>query len=477
MKTATWYHASLKPIGRSSGRSAVACVAYRTGTTMTDERYAAIRDFSHKSDVVTSFTLAPEGSPSWAFDAEQLWNAAEAKEKRIDAQVSFEWEVALPNELKPAEREAIAHEFGHWLVDEYGVAVTIGIHEGGNRGNGKNDHMHAMITTRPIGPDGWAKNKLRDFNTRPGKENPEVTHVRKEIADIINGALESADSDTRVDYRSFKERGIDDEPTLHLGPAASALERAGRDGGDRAAINREIIEERLSWQVEQEAPEVTPDLDEDFSQRWGDDWQPLKRGADWLAEAEAPPLERSVDSSAMADAAPLERGTPAATAEEHTGWRRFVDRVRASAAEFWRDESSGVPEGQRGIAARLFDAGWRLFVGIREGEGVELAEGVQQSAELAMDLTEGKSASKPESTSGESGEPPPREPPRSFAERVRASAAAMLHNERGMVPDDPGDPFERLAAEWAQAPPADEGLPASNTPEPYTPEPEGPDIE
>ena len=149
---------------------------------MTDERYGAVRDFSHKSDVVTSFTLAPEGSPSWAFDAEQLWNAAEAKEKRVDAQVSFEWEVALPNELKPAEREAIAHEFGHWLVDEYGVAVTIGIHEGGNRGNGKNDHMHAMMTTRPIGPDGWAKNKLRDFNTRPGKENPEVTHVRKQIA-------------------------------------------------------------------------------------------------------------------------------------------------------------------------------------------------------------------------------------------------------------------------------------------------------
>ena len=39
-----------------------------------------------------------------------------------------------------------------------------------------------------------------------------------------------------------KERGIDDEPTLHLGPAASALERAGRDGGDRAAINRAIVE-------------------------------------------------------------------------------------------------------------------------------------------------------------------------------------------------------------------------------------------
>ena len=230
--------------------------------------------------------------------------------------------------------------------------------------------------------------------------------------------------------------------------------------------------------MEQEAPEATPELDEEFSRRRGDDWQPRKRGADALAEAEAPPLERSADSPAMAEAAPLERGTLATTADEHTGWRRFVDRVRASAAEFWRDESSGVPEGQRGIAARLFDAGWRLFVGIREGECIELAEGVRQSAELAMDLAEGKPAGNPECASGESGEPPPREPPRSFAERVRASAAAMLHNERGMVPDAPGDPFERLAAEWAQAPPSpNEGVPAYNTPEPYTLEPEGPDIE
>jgi hypothetical protein len=270
------------------------------------------------------------------------------------------------------------------------------------------------------------------------------------------------------------------------------MARERLDGSDRGDINRAIIEERLRWQMEQDAPQVTPELDEEFSRRWGDDWQPLQRGADALATSEAAPLgrtadaeaisksaplERSGDAPAMAEPAPLERGTPATTAEEHTGWRRFVDRVRARAAEFVKDETSGAPEGQKGIAARVFDAGIRLFVGIREGRGVELSEGIRQSTELAFDLA----TETPEETSttsgGSDGEKPDHELPRSFAERVRDSAAAMLHNERGMVPDSSSDPFDRMAAEWAQAPPPDEGTPAYDPPEPHTPERDGPDIE
>jgi hypothetical protein len=497
MNTASWYHASLKPIGRSAGRSAVACAAYRTGTSMTDKFYGPVRDFTHKSDVVTHFTLAPEGSPPWAFDAEQLWNAVEARETHVRAQLAAEWEIALPNELEPDEREAIARRFSQWLVDEYGVAVTTGIHEGGSRGNGKNDHCHVMMELRPLDAGGWAGNKIRDFNSRPGKENPNVTYVRKQIAEFINEALEDAGSDTRVDYRSYRERGLDHEPTLHLGPAATALERAGLDGGDRAAINREIIEERLRWQMEQGSPEITPDIERELSQRW-DDWQPLQRGAD--AMAEAPPLERGADASALRQAAPLERGVaeeggeeapprlvrgaPATTDEAHTGWRRFVDRVRAfgatfqtKAVEFLHDESSGAPEAQRGFVTRLFDTGFKLFGGLKHEELPELAEGIEQATELAADMTEKRAgeaapASDADASSGDGARPPV-----TFAERLKRSAADLLRNERGMVPDDPGDAFDRAAAAWAQAPPHDEGPPAHAPVEPATPERDGPDIE
>ena len=202
--------------------------------------------------------------------------------------------------------------------------------------------------------------------------------------------------------------------------------------------------------------------------RWGDDWQPLKRGVDALAEAEAPPLERSMDSSAMADAAPLERGAPATTAEEHAGWRRFVDRVRASAAEFWRDESSGVPEGatrhrrpvvRRGLAAVRGHPGRR---GRRVGRGRAAIGGAGdgsdrgQVRQQARERVRRERASRhPESRTGAS---------RSVCGRVLRPCCTM---SVAWCPMTPGDPFERLAAEWAQAPAA--GRRAAGFPQPPNP--------
>ena len=63
--------------------------------------------------------------------------------------------------------------------------------------------------------------------------------LRKEWADIQNAALEKAGIAARVDHRSLEEQGIDQEPTLHMGVAATAMERKGEvtELGD---LNREI---------------------------------------------------------------------------------------------------------------------------------------------------------------------------------------------------------------------------------------------
>ncbi|MBS0445094.1 MAG: MobA/MobL family protein [Proteobacteria bacterium] len=443
MATVGWYHASLRPIGRSAGRSAVACAAYRTGTRMADERYAAVRDFSRKADVVTAFTLAPDEAPAWAHDAESLWNAAEAREARKNAQVAFEWEVALPNELTAERREAIARDFSSWLVEEYGVGVTTGIHTGAERGNGLNDHMHVMMTTRGLGADGWEKNKLRDFSTKPGSPNAEVTRVREHIADLINDALEDAGSADRVDHRSFAARGIQRQPTTHLGPAAAAMERKHIHGSDRGDINREIIEDRLAWQLEQTSPEITPDLDEEFSRRW-EGWQPLRR-------CEIPE-----------GACALERGTPADTSDEHYGWRRFVDRVRAfadRAVQFWHDETSGVPEPERGLAARAFDAGRKLWSGLKHDRVREAFDGLNDTA----DLIEGIS------------QPTGSDPVEAFAGRLRERAAELWRDQHGTV----GDSIEDAVRSWqsrVSTPAADNHQPVADGSSPSPREPDGPDI-
>lgn len=408
--TATWYHASLTPIGRSAGRSAVACAAYRTGGCLQDVRYGLLRDFSAKGDVVVSFTLAPEGSPAWATDAEALWNAVEAKEKRKDSQLAFEWEVALPNELAAPEREAIAREFSGWLMDEYGVAVTVGIHHGGERGNGCNDHMHVMMTTRAVGPEGFAAKKLAAFSTAPGKPNLQVERVRERIADVINDALVAVSSDYRVDHRSFKARGIEREPTTHLGPAATAMERKHHpEHTELGDTNRAILEERLAWQREQAAPEITRALEEEFALRFGDPLPEEERLGDPVP---GDIVEHATDGR---ETAPPDIAAAGETVlPPPRGWR---DRMRSLAESFralLRDETSGAPDPERGIRVT--------------------AEAVREGIAVAGDAA------------------------RSFAERVMERGRALWGNERGCVPGD--DLFGALLAAVQDAGPEPGGVSA-----------------
>jgi hypothetical protein len=78
---------------------------------------------------------------------------------------------------------------------------------------------------------------LDDRKTGP----QEVTKLRELAADIINEHLAAANADIRVDHRSFKDRGIEREPTTHLGPAATEMERRGEQT-ERGGINREAEE-------------------------------------------------------------------------------------------------------------------------------------------------------------------------------------------------------------------------------------------
>ncbi len=239
MTAGGWYHCSVKPVSRSAGRSAVAAAAYRLGDKLHDEALDQTHDYTRRSGVVTTYNLAPEGSPDWALDPEKLWNAAEAAERRKNSQVAREFELALPSAVSVEEREGIARAFSQELVDRYGVAVTAAVHEPSVRGDDRNHHAHILATTRSMEPAGLAK-KTRILDDR--KSGPqEILYLREYAADLMNEALERAGVDERVDHRSFEARGIDREPTEHLGPTASEIERRGEES-ERGDRNREIAE-------------------------------------------------------------------------------------------------------------------------------------------------------------------------------------------------------------------------------------------
>jgi hypothetical protein len=235
---ASWYHCSVKPVSRSAGRSVVAAAAYRLGERLHDEVSAQVHDYTRRSGVEAKFTVAPIDAPAWAHDPERLWNAAERAEKRINSTLAREVELALPAIISPEARQGITEAFAEELVGRYGVAVSVAIHTPSRHGDQRNTHAHILFTTREMTPEGLGKKTriLDDRKTGPA----EVSHLRAYACDLINQALADGGSDERVDHRSFKERGIDREPTQHLGPVASEIERRG-EASERGDHNRAIL--------------------------------------------------------------------------------------------------------------------------------------------------------------------------------------------------------------------------------------------
>ena len=235
------YHLSVKAVSRSAGRSATAAAAYRAGCEIADERTGEIHDYTRKGGVESADIVLPDGAPEWATDRAKLWNAAELAEKRKDACVAREFEVALPSELSPAERRRLALDFAKDMANREGCAVDVAIHAPGREGDNRNHHAHILRTTRKVEADGLGA-KL-DTEKAGRKRSDDLEAVRAKWADLTNERLRENGIAARVDHRSLEAQGIDREPTQHLGPAASGYERrTGQPSDKRIQQEREAVE-------------------------------------------------------------------------------------------------------------------------------------------------------------------------------------------------------------------------------------------
>ena len=216
------YHLSVKTVSRATGRSAPAAAAYRTASRIENQRDGVTHDYTRRSGVETSFIVAPNGA-AWAHDRSALWNAVEAAEKRKDAKVAREYELALPHELTAFDRRVLAMGFAREVVSRFGVAADVAIHAPHPEGDQRNWHAHVLTTTRVVEAEGLgAKTRELDVVQTSG---PAVEALRALWAVQVNRALERIQSEARVDHRSFARRGEDLVATQHLGPAAAGMER------------------------------------------------------------------------------------------------------------------------------------------------------------------------------------------------------------------------------------------------------------
>lgn len=226
-------------IDRSKGRSVVAAAAYRAGDHLWDERYEDSHNFTRKSGISHSEIFLPEGAPEAFRNRETLWNAVEKSERRKDAQLAREIEVALPRELNEADRLELVRSFVQENFVALGMIADVSIHCPMAADKKIAPHAHILLTMRPVSEDGFGPKKERFWNSKELYE-----YWRTNWEDLTNGMLAARGIDARIDRRSYADRGIDLEPQIKEGAARAIQERARRHDphftAERTAKNEQI---------------------------------------------------------------------------------------------------------------------------------------------------------------------------------------------------------------------------------------------
>lgn len=296
------YHLESKVISRGVGRSAVAASAYMSCSAIYNDYDGIQHDYTRKQGLVyDQVMLPPQAPPEWK-DRSVLWNAVEEAEKIKDSRLAREFVVALPVDLGKDEWISLLTEYVQDNFVNDGMCADVCIHDTDGHNphahimltvrplaeNGKwqsktekeylcvKDGEERGFTStefRNAQADGWEKQyqyfvgKKKVYmppseaekqgyeraskypkSTKYGRQNPiaerwnsekQLLIWRKNWAEINNRYLEKHNIQSRIDHRSHKERGIDEQPTIHEGITARIMEQRGYIS-ERCEINRQI---------------------------------------------------------------------------------------------------------------------------------------------------------------------------------------------------------------------------------------------
>ena len=296
------YHLEAKVISRGAGRSAVAAAAYMSCSQILNDYDGVQHDYTRKQGLVWQQIFLPEYAPAEWSDRGTLWNAVEENEKTKDSRLAREFVVALPIEMGRTEWESLLTEFikDNFVAD--GMCADVCIHDTDGHNphahimvtvrplaeNGqwqyKTEKEYLCVRDgeekgftgaefKQAQREGWEKQyqykvgRKKEYmtpsaaeaagyerasktpkSTRFGRQNPiaarwnsdeQLVLWRSAWADVTNRYLEQVGAEARIDHRSHADRGILEQPTIHEGVTARAMEQQGFIA-DRCELNRQI---------------------------------------------------------------------------------------------------------------------------------------------------------------------------------------------------------------------------------------------
>ena len=257
-------YAGCTPVGVSAGTSGGGVSAYIDRGQHTRDLTGETFDFrNHKSDepVLDRGLELPPGSPQW--DKQRLWDEVDKAEiarthlartgevrLRDKAQLAKHYVYALPidKEVTDAQRIEMARLHIKEQFTDNGLPAQWAIHmqEG-------NPHLHVLVPTRRLGPEGLAKTKATDLNPEfargpNGKAYvSEQDYVSEKWEAFQNRYFEEQGLDLRVDSRGVVPQ-IHEGKARHIEGSWKRAENEARlaDAQQTAKVEPETVLERLT---------------------------------------------------------------------------------------------------------------------------------------------------------------------------------------------------------------------------------------
>jgi hypothetical protein len=178
-------------------------------------------------------------------DPHLFWVAADTHE-RANGRTYTELQIALPRELDPAQRQDLAREATRELLGER-FAYTLAVHVPLAKDNIDQPHMHLMFSERTVTEATREMPEDRFFKRNGAKKDPEWNDrnkpekVREKWVEMMNGAMQKAGIEQRLDPRSWAEQGRGDLASLR---EEKTLQGYGPEAMERHAEIDQLRRER-----------------------------------------------------------------------------------------------------------------------------------------------------------------------------------------------------------------------------------------
>lgn len=206
------YHMEVSTLSRGKGRSLGASLSYISGKKIHD-RYSGKTYRHRRFDLVQCRVYLPPSSPNALRDLQCLCDELNKAEKRKDARTGRLFICSLPNELVPGEWAKIVKDFIEENFVAKGLCAVAAIHRGTNRDfpSKNNPHVHIIVSTRTVGPEGFTPQKDREHDKRCY-----IEIWRRAWAEVQNRAYERCHIEKRISHESLRVQGIDRKPLRHV---------------------------------------------------------------------------------------------------------------------------------------------------------------------------------------------------------------------------------------------------------------------